>query len=107
MTRFITPVVIAYVYLGAPRTTRQSRYRHAVSRGRVMFVRFAGFASIVVGAYAPMALAVQYAHRRRYSVRLRRDLACLVEPPVWMQTRLRISRDDYRADLRLLIISSI
>jgi len=54
-------MVITYAYLGAPRTTRQSRSMSLVSAiGAVAAVRFAGFASTVFGAKFPPALALQY-----------------------------------------------
>jgi lipopolysaccharide export system permease protein len=91
--RIMTPlyplafVVIAYVYLGAPRTTRQSRGIAMLSTVvSVMTVRFAGFASIVVGAYAPMALTVQYIIAGLVFcfgfAAISRGL--VIEPPVWM-----------------------
>jgi lipopolysaccharide export system permease protein len=91
--RIMTPlyplafVVIAYVYLGAPRTTRQSRGIAMLSTVvSVMIVRFAGFASIVVGAYAPMALTVQYIIVGLVFcfgfAAISRGL--VIEPPVWM-----------------------
>jgi lipopolysaccharide export system permease protein len=54
-------MVIAYAYLGAPRTTRQSRTMSLVSAiGAVALLRFAGFASMVFGIKFPPALALQY-----------------------------------------------
>ena len=52
----------------------------------VMIVRFAGFVSIVVGAYAPMALAVQYIIVGLvFCFGFAAISRCLViEPPVWM-----------------------
>jgi lipopolysaccharide export system permease protein len=91
--RIMTPlyplafVVIAYVYLGTPRTTRQSRAIAMLSTVvSVMIVRFAGFVSIVVGAYAPMALAVQYIIVGLvFCFGFAAISRCLViEPPVWM-----------------------
>src|SRR5262245_11666798 len=91
--RIMTPiyplvfVVIAYAYLGAPRTTRQSRAIAMLSAVvSVMIVRFAGFASIVVGTYAPMALAVQYIVAGLVFcfgfAAISRGL--VIEPPAWM-----------------------
>lgn len=54
-------VIIAYAYLGAPRTTRQSRAMSLV--GVVAWVgalRVVGFASTVFGTQIPAVLAVQY-----------------------------------------------
>jgi lipopolysaccharide export system permease protein len=54
-------MVIAYTFLGAPRTTRQSRsWSMLAVVGNVALVRLIGFVSTVVGVnYAP-ALALQY-----------------------------------------------
>jgi lipopolysaccharide export system permease protein len=54
-------VIIAYAYLGAPRTTRQSRAMSLV--GAVAWVgalRLVGFASTVFGTQIPAMLLVQY-----------------------------------------------
>ena len=54
-------MIIAYAYLGAPRTTRQSRTLSLVSAVVVVtLVRFSGFASMVFGIKFPPALALQY-----------------------------------------------
>ena len=54
-------VVIAYAYLGAPRTTRQSRTLSMVGAvGGVALLRFIGFLSTVIGASVPWILALQY-----------------------------------------------
>ena len=54
-------VVIAYAYLGAPRTTRQSRTLSMLGAiGGVALLRLIGFASTVFGAAVPWMLAVQY-----------------------------------------------
>jgi lipopolysaccharide export system permease protein len=54
-------VVIAYAYLGAPRTTRQSRTLSMLGAiGGVALLRLIGFASTVFGATVPWMLAVQY-----------------------------------------------
>jgi lipopolysaccharide export system permease protein len=54
-------VVIAYAYLGAPRTTRQSRTLSMVGAvGGVALLRFIGFVSTVIGASVPWMLALQY-----------------------------------------------
>jgi lipopolysaccharide export system permease protein len=65
--RLMTPfypiafVVIAYAYLGAPRTTRQSRTLSMVGAvGGVALLRFIGFVSTVIGATVPWMLALQY-----------------------------------------------
>jgi lipopolysaccharide export system permease protein len=54
-------VVIAYAYLGAPRTTRQSRQLSMLGAiGGVAILRLIGFASTVFGATMPWMLALQY-----------------------------------------------
>jgi len=54
-------VVIAFTYLGAPRTTRQSRTLSMVGAiGGVGLLRLIGFASTVFGVTVPWMLAVQY-----------------------------------------------
>lgn len=54
-------VVIAYAYLGAPRTTRQSRtFSMLGAVGGVALLRLVGFASTVFGAAVPWMLALQY-----------------------------------------------
>jgi len=65
--RLITPlypiafVVIAFAYLGAPRTTRQSRTMSMLGGvGGVAVLRMIGFASTVFGAVVPALLVLQY-----------------------------------------------
>jgi lipopolysaccharide export system permease protein len=54
-------VVIAFAYLGAPRTTRQSRTLSMVGAiAGVGLLRLIGFASTVFGATAPWMLSLQY-----------------------------------------------
>ena len=54
-------VVIAYAYLGAPRTTRQSRTMSMLGAiGGVALLRLIGFASTVFGATLPWMLSLQY-----------------------------------------------
>jgi lipopolysaccharide export system permease protein len=54
-------VVIAFAYLGAPRTTRQSRTMSMLGAiGGVALLRLIGFASTVFGANAPWMLVMQY-----------------------------------------------
>jgi lipopolysaccharide export system permease protein len=54
-------VVIAYAYLGAPRTTRQSRTLSMLGAiGGVAFLRLTGFVSTVFGATVPWVLSLQY-----------------------------------------------
>ncbi len=54
-------VVIAFAYLGAPRTNRQSRALSMVGAiSAVALLRLIGFASTVFGAAAPWMLSLQY-----------------------------------------------
>ncbi len=54
-------VVIAFAYLGAPRTTRQSRTVSMLGAvGGVGLLRLIGFASTVFGATIPWMLSLQY-----------------------------------------------
>ncbi len=54
-------IVIAYAYLGAPRTSRQSRAISIIGAiAGVGLLRIIGFASIIVGVNQPLALAAQY-----------------------------------------------
>jgi lipopolysaccharide export system permease protein len=54
-------VVIAFAYLGAPRTNRQSRTLSMLGAiGGVALVRLVGFASTVFGASEPWMLSLQY-----------------------------------------------
>jgi lipopolysaccharide export system permease protein len=54
-------VVIAYAYLGAPRTTRQSRTLSMLGAvGGVALLRLIGFASTVFRAAVPWLLSLQY-----------------------------------------------
>ncbi|MGP0089196.1 MAG: LPS export ABC transporter permease LptF [Xanthobacteraceae bacterium] len=55
-------VVIAFMYLGAPRTTRQSRAMSIVGAlAGVGALRLIGFASTIIGVNQPLALGAQYA----------------------------------------------
>jgi lipopolysaccharide export system permease protein len=54
-------VVIAFAYLGAPRTTRQSRTLSMVGAvSAVGLLRLIGFSSTVFGATTPIMLVLQY-----------------------------------------------
>jgi lipopolysaccharide export system permease protein len=54
-------VIIAYAYLGAPRTTRQSRTMSMISAvSGVAALRIIGFVSLVLGINRPYALSFQY-----------------------------------------------
>jgi len=93
-------VVIAYAYLGAPRTTRQSRTLSMLGAvGGVALLRLIGFASTVFGATVPWLLSLQYlAMATAFGLGLyviRRGL--ILEPPAFITDWLtalteRISR---------------
>ena len=80
-------VVIAFAYLGAPRTTRQSRTMSMMGAiAGVGLLRLVGFASTVFGAAAPWMLSLQYvalviAFVFGYLV-IRRGL--ILEPPAFL-----------------------
>jgi lipopolysaccharide export system permease protein len=80
-------VVIAFAYLGAPRTTRQSRTMSMLGAiAGVGLLRLIGFVSTVFGATVPWMLALQYvalaaAFVGGYFV-IRRGL--ILEPPAFL-----------------------
>jgi len=79
--------IIAYAYLGAPRTTRQSRTLSMLGAvGGVALLRLIGFASTVFGATIPLMLALQYlalaAAVGAGLYVIRRGL--IIEPPVFI-----------------------
>jgi lipopolysaccharide export system permease protein len=79
-------VVIAYVYLGAPRTTRQNRALAVCSAIiGVAALRLAGFVSIVAGTHTPIMLGLQYVALLAVFVLgfLAIDRGLLIEPPAW------------------------
>ena len=54
--------VVTFAYLGAPRTTRQSRTLSLVSAiGAVVILRGSGFVGMLAGTRVPAALVVPYA----------------------------------------------
>jgi lipopolysaccharide export system permease protein len=90
--RIVTPlyplafVMIAYVYLGAPRTTRQNRQMAVVSAiAGVALLRLAGFVSIVAGARTAAMLSIQYAALAFVFVFgcIAIGRGMLIEPPAW------------------------
>jgi lipopolysaccharide export system permease protein len=55
-------VVLSYAYLGAPRTTRQSRTMSLLgAMGAVAVLRGLGFIGMIAGVHTPIALALPYA----------------------------------------------
>lgn len=80
-------VVIAFAYLGAPRTTRQSRTLSMIGAiGGVALLRLIGFAATVLGATMPWMLWLQYvAIAAAFALGLyviRRGL--ILEPPAFL-----------------------
>jgi len=54
-------VILAYVFLGPPQTTRQSRTLAMLAMvGAVALLRLVGFVSVIVGVNVPSVLAVQF-----------------------------------------------
>ena len=79
--------IIAFAYLGAPRTTRQSRtWSLASAVGAVATLRLIGFASMVFGMKYPVALTFQYV--AVFSVTalclMAISQAVIIEPPAFM-----------------------
>jgi lipopolysaccharide export system permease protein len=80
-------MIVAYAYLGAPRTTRQSRMMSMASAvSAVATLRIIGFVSIVLGINRPFALSFQY-----IAVLLSSGLGlvaisqgAIIEPPAFM-----------------------
>jgi lipopolysaccharide export system permease protein len=53
--------ILAYMFLGPPQTTRQSRALALVGMiSAITVVRLAGFLSVIVGVHMPLALGIQY-----------------------------------------------
>lgn len=84
-------VVIAFTYLGAPRTNRQSRTLSMIGAiGGVALLRLIGFASTVFGANAPWMLSLQYIG---FAVALGGGLfviqrGLIIEPPAFLSNWL-------------------
>jgi lipopolysaccharide export system permease protein len=79
-------VIIAYGYLGAPRTTRQNRTMAICSAiVGVSILRLAGFVSIVAGTTAPIMLGIQYVALALVAIFgiWAIDRGLLIEPPAW------------------------
>jgi lipopolysaccharide export system permease protein len=80
-------MIVAFAYLGAPRTTRQSRTWSLVSAaGGVAALRIIGFASMVFGIKHPAALAAQYIaviSATGFGL-LAISQAAIIEPPAFM-----------------------
>jgi len=78
--------IIAYAYLGAPRTTRQNRAMAICSAiVAVAALRLAGFVSIVVGARVPIMLGLQYVAVAAVFIFgfFAIDRGLRIEPPAW------------------------
>ena len=78
---------IAFAYLGAPRTTRQSRtWSLASAVGAVAALRMIGFASMVFGIKYPVALTFQYVavFSATALCLMAISQAVIIEPPAFM-----------------------
>jgi len=80
-------MILAFAYLGAPRTTRQSRtWSLASAVGGVVTLRVIGFASMVFGIKHPAALTFQYIgviSATGFGL-LAISQAAIIEPPAFM-----------------------
>jgi lipopolysaccharide export system permease protein len=88
--------ILAYAYLGAPRTTRQNRALAICSAVvAVSVVRLAGFVSIVGGARAPLLLGLQYVAVAVAFIfgffAIHRGLR--IEPPAWFVNFVAVVTD--------------
>jgi lipopolysaccharide export system permease protein len=86
-------MVITYAYLGAPRTTRQSRNMSLISAvAAISALRFTGFASMVFGVKSPPALALQYiALAAAFILGLRAiSRGTIIEPPAFITNAVAI-----------------
>jgi len=83
----LTFMIIAFAYLGAPRTTRQSRTWSLISAvGAVAALRMIGFASMVLGIKYPVALTFQYVAVFAATMLglLAISQAAIIEPPAFL-----------------------
>lgn len=86
-------MIITYAYLGAPRTTRQSRNMSLLSAvAAIAALRFTGFASMVFGVKSPPALALQYvALAAAFVLGLRAiSRGMIIEPPAFITNTVGI-----------------
>jgi lipopolysaccharide export system permease protein len=86
-------MIITYAYLGAPRTTRQSRNMSLISAvAAISVLRFTGFASMVFGVKSPPALALQYiALAAAFVLGLRAiSHGTIIEPPAFITNAVAI-----------------
>jgi lipopolysaccharide export system permease protein len=86
-------MVITYAYLGAPRTTRQSRNMSLISAvAAISVLRFTGFASMVFGVKSPSALSLQYiALAAAFVLGLRAiSRGTIIEPPAFITNAVAI-----------------
>jgi lipopolysaccharide export system permease protein len=86
-------MVITYAYLGAPRTTRQSRNMSLISAvAAISALRFTGFASMVFGVKSPSALALQYVALAAALILGLRAISrgTIIEPPAFITNAVAI-----------------
>jgi len=80
-------MIVAFAYLGAPRTTRQSRtWSLASAVGGVAALRMIGFASMVIGIKNPIVLGLQYVAVATATVfgLVAISQAAIIEPPAFL-----------------------
>jgi len=88
--------VIAFAFLGPPRTTRQSRAMAVVSAiAAVAALRLLGFASMVFAIYMPAALAIQYvALAAVFWFGLSAvSRGTMIEPPAWIVNLVAVTTE--------------
>ena len=102
--RLIAPIyplafmIIAFAYLGAPRTTRQSRTWSLISAGgAVATLRLIGFASMVLGIKYPIALTFQYVAVCAATALglLAISQATIIEPPAFLVRAVQAVTDRF------------
>jgi len=82
-------VIMTYAYLGAPRTTRQSRTMSLLGAvGAVAALRGLGFVGMIAGVNTPIALLLPYIALIAASVLgyVAISRGVIIEPPAWMTT---------------------
>jgi lipopolysaccharide export system permease protein len=91
-------MIVAFAYLGAPRTTRQSRTWSLISAGgAVAALRMTGFASMVLGIKYPVALTFQYVAVFAATVLglLAISQATIIEPPAFLVRAVQAVTDRF------------
>jgi lipopolysaccharide export system permease protein len=94
----LTFMIIAFAYLAAPRTTRQSRtWSLASAIGAVATLRLIGFASMVLGIKYPVALTFQYVAVFAATTLglLAISQAVIIEPPAFLVRAVQAVTDRF------------